>query len=564
MDSIATAVSAFAITTSTTSIKLDRNRQAQVAFTVSNQLNTPLQARARIAPKENARAEWFKIVGDTERQFSLNGTQQFTVQITVPKDVKPGKYGVGLDMATTRNPDEEFGQGPTVAFEVSVAEVKKQGLPGWWWIPLVTLAVLLLGGGIALFLLSNKGPAVQLSSQSLSFTDQQVGTTSSPQTITVTNTGSGDLRVTAATTAGTNASAFKTTADHCSGSPVPANKTCTIAVAFAPQAAGPASAILNISDNAKSSPQAVTLQGRGAAVTPPPTTPPTSIGAGSFTVVASATISPGNFALAVATCPSGDVAIGGGVDLGNVFTMKVTASAPMFGTNRLLLTGDGSQGSPTGWEGAARNDSAATQSLKVAAICSAPVNGLTTQVVTSTVPAGTFSAVRVSCPSGATALSGGVDLNNVLTMRVTSSAPTFAANNTRLIFQPDGSNPGAIGWQASAMNTTSQALPMKAAVICAPGVSTSTMVASGSASSNGFQAVRVGCPSGQAALGGGTDLQNVLTMTVTSSGPTYAQNNNRLLFQGDGRQPGAVGWQASALNNDPNTQPFKIAVVCAS
>lgn len=553
---------AFTITSASTTARLDATRKAEVAFTATNASTQPLKGRARVVALGSARPEWFTIDGQAERPFAAGGTHQYTVKINVPASAAPGKYTFQLKIAAVENPDELYGEGPQIAFEVPKPVQKATPIPWLWIIIAIVVLLVVVGGGFLAFkLLSGGKPVASLDKPSLSFADQGVGTSSAPQTVTVTNTSSTDLHVTTVSLTGTNASAFRVTGDHCSRTTVAAKKTCTMDVAFNPVAAGAASATLSISDDASDSPQKVALLGSGATATVPPSG---TLGANSFTIVASTTVGANNFSTAVATCPSGSIAISGGIDLNNVFTMKVTASGPMFGGNRLLLTGDGAQGSPTGWWGAARNEGATAEPLKVAAICSAPVSGLTTQVGSSTVGAGSFSSVRLTCPAGSTALGGGVDLNNVLTMWVTSSAPTFAQNNTRLFFQPDGPNPGAIGWQASAKNSTSGALPMKAAVICAPNVTTTTVVASGSASAGGFQATRVGCPSGQFALGGGTDLQNVLTMTVTSSGPTYVQNNARLIFQADGREPGTVGWQASALNNDPNAQPFKTAVICTS
>lgn len=560
--SIATPA-AFTITTPSTTAKLDATRKAEVAFTATNASTQPLKGRARVVALGSARPEWFTIDGDAERPFAAGGTQQYTVRVNVPASAAPGKYTFQLKIAAVENPDELYGEGPQIAFEVPKPVQKATPIPWLWIIIAIVVLLVLLGGGFLAFkLLSGGKPVASPDKTTLTFADQGVGTLSAPQTVTVTNTSSTDLHVTAVSVTGTNASAFKVTGDHCSSTTVAAKKTCTVDVAFNPPAAGTASATLSISDDASDSPQKVALLGNGASPSIGPSATP--IGAGSFTIVASTTVGANNFGTAVATCPSGNVAISGGIDLNNVFSMKVTASGPMFAGNRLLLTGDGTQGSPTGWWGAARNEGAAAQSLKVAVICSAPISGLTTQVGSSTVGAGSFASVRLSCPAGDTALGGGVDLNNVLTMWVTSSAPTFAQNNTRLFFQPDGTNPGAIGWQATAKNSTSGALPMKAAVICAPNVTTTTVVASSSVTAGGFNSTRVGCPSGQAALGGGTDLQNVLTMTVTSSGETYVQNNSRLIFQPDGREPGAVGWQASALNNDPNQQPFKTAVICAN
>jgi hypothetical protein len=66
------------------------------------------------------------------------------------------------------------------------------------------------------------------------------------------------------------------------------------------------------------------------------------------------------------------------------------------------------------------------------------------------------------------------------------------------------------------------------------------------------------------ATGGGVDPENVLTMAVSSTGPSFAVNNNRLIFQPDGAAPPPVGWQTSTVNNDPAAQPFKVAVICAA
>jgi hypothetical protein len=188
---------------------------------------------------------------------------------------------------------------------------------------------------------------------------------------------------------------------------------------------------------------------------------------------------------------------------------------------------------------------------------------VTTLVGSATIAPGNFEAVRVLCPDGMVAVGGGVDLNNVLTMVVTSSAPTFAANNNRLIFQPDGANPAPVGWQASARNNDTGSHPFKVVVTCAPLEGVSTVVDSQTVAPDSFQASRALCPNGRVAVGGGVDLDNVLTMAVTSSAPTFAANNNRLIFQPDGDNPAPVGWQASARNNDAVTRPLKVVVICA-
>lgn len=101
-----------------------------------------------------------------------------------------------------------------------------------------------------------------------------------------------------------------------------------------------------------------------------------SIGAQIITVIVSGpNVGAGSFGTAVATCPTGFVAIGGGVDPANVLTMVVTSSAPVIriGTStftRMFSAPEGQQVPPIGWHGAVVNNAASAQGFKVAAICS--------------------------------------------------------------------------------------------------------------------------------------------------------------------------------------------------
>jgi hypothetical protein len=289
----------------------------------------------------------------------------------------------------------------------------------------------------------------------------------------------------------------------------------------------------------------------------------TSSASNPVTVVGSDTVTPGSFGSERVLCPAGTVAVGGGIDLGNVLTMKVTSSAPTFAQNnsRLIFQPNGTNPAPIGWQASARNDDAVAKSFKVAVIC-APLSGLSTVVGSDTVAPGSFGSERVLCPAGRVAVGGGIDLGNVLTMKVTSSAPTFAQNNSRLIFQPSGTNPAPIGWQATARNDGTTTKSFKVAVICAPLRGISTVVDRDGATPGSFGSERVLCPAGMIAMGGGIDLDNVLTMKVTSSGPTFAQNNSRLIFQPNGTNPAPIGWQGSARNDDATTKSLKVAVIC--
>jgi hypothetical protein len=105
-------------------------------------------------------------------------------------------------------------------------------------------------------------PAVSLSAP-LTFTAQMMGSTSSAQTITLTNSGNANLTFSAAS-AVSGPFAIAASGTTCSSSnPVAANSTCTVAVTFTPTAGGAASGSVSFSDNAVNSPQSVALSGTG-------------------------------------------------------------------------------------------------------------------------------------------------------------------------------------------------------------------------------------------------------------------------------------------------------------
>jgi hypothetical protein len=106
-------------------------------------------------------------------------------------------------------------------------------------------------------------PVAKLSATSLSFPSTQVGSTASLP-LTITNSGSGTLNVSAIGSTGTNASLFTHTS-NCGGNPLAAGQSCTAQVTFTPAAAGSFTATLNITDNATGSPQTVALTGTATA-----------------------------------------------------------------------------------------------------------------------------------------------------------------------------------------------------------------------------------------------------------------------------------------------------------
>jgi hypothetical protein len=107
-------------------------------------------------------------------------------------------------------------------------------------------------------------PAVTLSPASLTFASQTVGTTSTPQSVTLTNTGNATLTFSGSPLfSGDFASASGGTC----GTTVAAGASCTIAVNFKPTATGTRTGAVTINDNCPYSPQTIPLTGTGAAST---------------------------------------------------------------------------------------------------------------------------------------------------------------------------------------------------------------------------------------------------------------------------------------------------------
>jgi hypothetical protein len=117
------------------------------------------------------------------------------------------------------------------------------------------------GGGYDAFvakLAELAAPAVALSATSLVFPDQAVATTSTPQTITLTNAGDADLAITSIEITGD----FAAQTNTC-GSAVAAGADCTIDVTFTPTVAGARTGAVTITDDAAGSPHVVQLAGTG-------------------------------------------------------------------------------------------------------------------------------------------------------------------------------------------------------------------------------------------------------------------------------------------------------------
>jgi YVTN family beta-propeller protein len=106
-------------------------------------------------------------------------------------------------------------------------------------------------------------PQASLSASSLNFGNQKTGMTSTAKTITVTNTGTTALAFSGLSISGNFAIASSGTTCTSTTSLAPTTGKCMINVTFTPTTKGSKTGTLKITDNAKNSPQSISLSGNG-------------------------------------------------------------------------------------------------------------------------------------------------------------------------------------------------------------------------------------------------------------------------------------------------------------
>jgi len=145
---------------------------------------------------------------------------------------------------------------------------------------------------IANFKFANCGSTVTVSPTSLTFGAQQVGTTSAPQTVTLSNTGASAVSIRSISTSGDFAET-----NNC-GASLAGNSSCTINVTFTPTATGTRTGTLTINDSAGT--QTVSLTGTGTGTANVSLTPSRfnfgSVGVGNSSAPKAFTLSNGNSA----------------------------------------------------------------------------------------------------------------------------------------------------------------------------------------------------------------------------------------------------------------------------
>lgn len=175
------------------------------------------------------------------------------------------------------------------------------------------------------------------------------------------------------------------------------------------------------------------------------------------------------------------------------------------------------------------------------------------------------NAERVLCPEGSVALGGGLDPANVLTMRLTSNAPAFGPDSPdRLMNSPNGTRPAPTAWQSSARNDEAFAQSFKVGAICSADTTVTTEVAGSFVDTGTNATLRVLCPEGSVAIGGGVDTGNIYFVTVIAQGPVFgAAPGNTIADRSIGAGPAPRGWEA-IVRTEGADQAFKVAAICST
>jgi hypothetical protein len=146
----------FTVTAAGSKVSLDSSGATKTSFTVTNTSAQTLKGRLLTRPREPAKAEWFSILGESVRDFAPNASQQATVQLNVPPGTPPGSYSFRLDAVSQVDPDEDFTEGPSVAFDVAPPPEPKKPFP-WWIVAVAGGVLLLIVIGVVVFLLVRDG-----------------------------------------------------------------------------------------------------------------------------------------------------------------------------------------------------------------------------------------------------------------------------------------------------------------------------------------------------------------------------------------------------------------------
>ena len=106
-------------------------------------------------------------------------------------------------------------------------------------------------------------PAVSITPGGLDFGDQVTKKASSPQRLTITNTGAQDLYINSVSITDGEKEDFSVVNDQCTGATIGSKKSCVIDIKFTPSVTGVRKSSVVVLDTAPDSPQTVPVRGNG-------------------------------------------------------------------------------------------------------------------------------------------------------------------------------------------------------------------------------------------------------------------------------------------------------------
>jgi hypothetical protein len=199
-------------------------------------------------------------VGTTSAASAVTVTNSGTAGLAFTSIAVTGDFAIAASGTTCNTWTSVAGSGSSCVINVTFTPTATGSRSGS-----LTLTDNASGSPQVVALSGNGGvPSVSLSTTSVSFGNQPLGTTSAASAVTLTNTGTASLTFTSIGVTGDFAIAVSGTT--CSTSaPVAASSNCVINVTLTPTATGSRSGSLTLTDNASGSPQTVSLSGTGTA-----------------------------------------------------------------------------------------------------------------------------------------------------------------------------------------------------------------------------------------------------------------------------------------------------------
>jgi hypothetical protein len=133
------------VTTPSDHIELDKARQGQITFTVTNPTDRSDRVVFDVAPREGAEPSWFS-VDEPQRRVPAGGSVSYVVKTAVPQQAKPGTYSLqGRAYSADSAPEEDSVLSSRLAVEVKpeAAPPPRKKFP-WWIVVVAALVVIVL------------------------------------------------------------------------------------------------------------------------------------------------------------------------------------------------------------------------------------------------------------------------------------------------------------------------------------------------------------------------------------------------------------------------------------